>query len=59
MAEYNADQIIGKSLIGKKQVEIKRSPYSSSPVVYKTNTGDTVGVVYSWIQNEDYVLHEQ
>lgn len=52
MPTYSADQIVGKTLIAKKPVALKRLPAKSAPTVYTVPTGGTVGVVYSWIQRD-------
>ncbi|MEO6498294.1 MAG: hypothetical protein ABIN95_04745 [Mucilaginibacter sp.] len=49
MATYNADQIIGKSLIAKKPVVLKRTANDSAKTIYTVPVGGTVGVVYSYI----------
>ena len=46
---YSADQIIGKSLVAKKSVELKRLPQDSAPSIYTVKPGQTVGVVYSYL----------
>jgi len=49
MALYSADQIVGKSLIAKVPIPIKRQPLDSAPTVFTAQPGQTVGTVYSWI----------
>ena len=46
---FNADQIIGKSLIAKKAVKLYRTADDSTKVIYTVPAGSPVGVVYSWI----------
>lgn len=45
---YSADQIVGKSLIAKKKVALKRFPSSDAETVYTAQPGETVGTVYAW-----------
>lgn len=50
MAEtYSAAEIIGKNLVAKKPVEIRRLPDINSPVVYTAQPGENIGVVFSYI----------
>ena len=53
MPTYSAADVINKTLIARKPVAIKRSPSLSQPTVYTAKSGDTIGVVYSYIQNND------
>lgn len=55
MPTYSANQIVGKTLIAKKPVAIKRLPSKSAPTVYTVPVGSTVGVVYSWISRDGLV----
>lgn len=49
MATYSADDIIGKTLIAKKSVNIKRNATDISPVVYVASPSESIGVVYSYL----------
>ena len=49
MPTYSAEQIIGKTLIARQNVAIKRLPTSAAPVVYTAKPGSYVGTVYSWV----------
>lgn len=49
MSTFNADDITGKSLIAKAAVNAYKSPSSISPLYASFKTGQTIGVVYSWI----------
>lgn len=52
MPTYTADQIVGKTLIARKPIAIKRETRKSAPTVYTVRPGITVGVVYSWVQGD-------
>ena len=45
---FSADQIIDKTLIAKKKVQLKRIPSDSEKTVFTVQPGGTVGRVYSW-----------
>lgn len=47
--EFTADQIIGKTLIGRMPIKIVRVPDDSAPSVFTTNTGDSIGIVQSYL----------
>jgi len=49
MALYSADQIVGKTLIAKVQIPIKRNALDDAPTVFTVNPGQAVGTVYSWL----------
>jgi len=49
MPTYNANEIIGKSLIAKKPVPVKRLAMDSAPTIYTVAPGATVGTVFSWL----------
>jgi hypothetical protein len=49
MATYSADEIIGKTLIAKKSVEILRIANDDAPAVYTASPNETIGVVYSYL----------
>lgn len=49
MPTYSASQIVGKSLIARQTVPIKRQPSKSAPTVYTATPGTFIGVVYSWV----------
>lgn len=48
MPSYSAAQIVGKNLVAKRHIEIKRTPSGSAKVVYTAAPGSNVGTVYSW-----------
>lgn len=50
MPTFSANDILDKTLIAKKTVAIRRSPDTTAPVVFNVKPGETVGVVYSWVQ---------
>lgn len=47
--EFNAGQIIGKTLVAVQPVDITRTPSDQAQTVFTTRTGQTVGVVYSYL----------
>jgi len=49
MALYSADEIIGKSLIAKVPIPIRRDAKDNAPIVYTVPAGQNVGTVYSWL----------
>jgi len=49
MATYNASDIVGKTLIAKKTIKIVRTPYDTATSVYNVQSGDSIGVVYSYL----------
>lgn len=49
MSQYSAADIVGKSLIAKTTVPLKRIPSDNAPVIYTVAPGQGVGVVHSWI----------
>jgi len=49
MATYNANEIIGKTLIAKKSIEILRIANDDAPAVYTASPNETIGVVYSYL----------
>ena len=49
MPTFNAADIIGKTLIAKKQTNILRLPSSNAISVYEANAGETIGVVNSYL----------
>jgi len=49
MPTFNAADIIGKTLIAKKQTNILRLPTSNALTVYQANAGETIGVVQSYL----------
>lgn len=49
MALYSAEQIVGRTLIAKVQIPIKRNPLDTAPSVFTVNPGQAVGTVYSWL----------
>ena len=48
MPVYNAGDIVGKTLIAKKSIGIKRSPFDLDPIIFTVQPGQTVGVVDSY-----------
>lgn len=46
---YNAADIIGKTLQAVQSVLLKRIPSDTAPVIYTVAPGQSVGVVYSYI----------
>ena len=46
---YTADQIIDKTLIGLKPVDVKLEPLDSAAIDHTIATGNPVGVVASWV----------
>lgn len=51
MPTFSAEQIIGKTLIARQNVPIKRMPAAAAPVVYTAKPGSYVGSVYSWVMD--------
>lgn len=49
MPTFNANDIIGKTLIAKKTIDILRSADDSAQSVYEVSPGESVGVVYSYL----------
>lgn len=49
MANFNAADIVGKSLIAIKTINILRIPADNANVVFKVNPGNSVGTVYSYL----------
>lgn len=49
MATFNAADIVGKSLIAKKTIDIVRVPDDNAKSVFKVKPGETIGVVYSYL----------
>lgn len=47
--QYSASQIIDKTLIAARPVQIKRTATDSAPAVYTVATGNPVGKVFSYI----------
>jgi hypothetical protein len=48
MATFSADQIVSKTLIARRAVNLKRLPQDDAKTIYTVPAGGTVGVVYSW-----------
>lgn len=44
-----ADQVVGKTLIAKTNVPLKRYAQASASVIYTAKKNEVVGVVYSWV----------
>lgn len=49
MAEFTADQIIGKNLVAREPVRIYRSASDQAAAVYTVPTGGSVGTVTSYL----------
>ena len=49
MATYSADQIVGKTLIAHRSVDLKRQPSADTKTIYIVPPGQSVGTVYSWV----------
>jgi hypothetical protein len=47
--QYSANQIIGKTLIAARPVQIKRTATDSAPAVFTVSAGNPVGVVFSYV----------
>ena len=45
---FNANEIIGKTLIAKTRVNVRIGPSTSYPILYTTKPGESVGVVTSY-----------
>ena len=46
---FSADEVVGKTLIAKKDIPVKTSAFDSAPVSYVVPAGQTVGVVNTWL----------
>ncbi len=55
MADFTADQIIGKSLVANKPVPLYRRVSTEQAPIYEVGAGKSVGVVYSYVMNGDNV----
>lgn len=55
MPTYSANDIVGKTLIAKRAVSLKREPADMSATIYTTKMGETVGVVYSYVTRNGVV----
>lgn len=53
MSEFLASDIVGKSLIAKKRVDIYDTVNAGRKRIAFVRPGDSVGTVYSWIQRPD------
>jgi hypothetical protein len=51
---YNANDVIGKTLIANIPVNVYPSASNTVPL-YTVNTGNTVGVVYSWVNKNGVI----
>ena len=49
MPTFNADQIIGKTLIAKKPIDIYRSATDGANVVYTVSPNQSIGKVFSYL----------
>lgn len=52
MAEFNGDDIIGKTLVANIKVPVNRTAIDSSPVVFTVQPGQVVGVVTAWLKQK-------
>jgi hypothetical protein len=50
---YTASDIIGATLIARKQVPLKRYASETSPTVYIVQPGKVVGIVYSFVMKPE------
>ena len=49
MATFNAEQIIGKTLIAKRTIGLKSLPSDASPVAVSVSPGQPLGTVVSYV----------
>jgi len=47
--EFNAGQIVGKTLVALQPVDLTRLPSDGAPSIYTTRSNQTVGVVQSYL----------
>ncbi len=47
--EYNAADIVGKTLFALTRVPIKRQPWDDSPIVTYAEPGQKIGIVYTYV----------
>lgn len=52
MPTFSANDIVGKTLIARKSIPLKRLPQKSASTIYTAKPGITVGVVYSWVEGD-------
>lgn len=52
MPTYTADQIVGRTLIARQNIPLKRQPSKLASTIYIAKPGITVGVVYSWVNGD-------
>jgi len=45
---FNANEIIGKTLIAKTSVNVRSGGSTDYPILYVAHPGDSLGVVFSW-----------
>lgn len=48
MPSFGADEIIGKTLVGRVAIPIRRLPQDNAPVTYTASPGQVIGVVESY-----------
>jgi len=53
MPNYNAEDIIGKTLVARKSTDIVRLPADDATSVYTAKPGESIGVVYSYLLPND------
>lgn len=49
MPTFSASEIVGKTLIARQSVPVKRLPTKAADVVYTATPGTSIGRVYSWV----------
>jgi hypothetical protein len=49
MATFSANEIIGKTLIAKRPIDLYRAANDSAQIIYTVEPGQTVGKVYSYL----------
>ena len=47
---YSADEIVGKTLIANKKINLYRLPNDSAKPIFSVDAGSTVGVVFSYLK---------
>jgi hypothetical protein len=53
MPTYNLQDLIGKTFVAAKDIEIKRYASDTAPVTFVAKKGDTVGVVDSYLMPKE------
>jgi hypothetical protein len=52
---FSADQVIGKTLVAQKRINVRTLPETTATVLFITEPGQTVGTVYSYVQRSGKV----